>query len=525
MLRDVDRASFQDAVGAAACAEGIECVRRGAVVQMAWEASQQLLTGTVRDGGGDIRTVSASFRASVGFPLRFRAGHCSCAAGINCAHVAALVIAATDESALPLPAATARRSALPWEQSLDSLLAAPRLTNAGGSDEGTPLGIELSLVPNTSDPGRYRGYHARQRADDSIRRLRLQARVVQRGRSGSWIAGNLTWSRLDYLLLRGEYPTAHVRLLQELYALYRASAAAQPLSYYGYDDHKHLDLSACESRQLWPVLEQAHDVGLPVVYPGKRGRVPPPGSAELCLDVTRDAANALLIAPVIRTAEGADAVPLRFIGSDGHGVVFADRAQASQAEHARFLLARLSAPVPAQLQHLALAGEQLVIPAAEQPAFLSRYYPRLRRMATVISSDGSFTPPRISDPRLVLRAAYSGAHDVEVRWEWAYQVGDGELRAPLRPDAAEFRDLAAEARVLATLDLPTTPRETPRTLHGLDTMVFSTEVLPLLSARDGFGSRCPGADRTTGRRATPCGSAFPRANSTASRTGSTSASP
>ena len=482
-------------MGSAASAEGTECVRRGAVVQMAWEASQQLLTGTVRDAGGDIRTVSASFRASSGFPRRFRVGHCSCTTGTNCAHVAALVIAAIDESTLPAPQVTARRSALPWEQSLDSLLAAPRITDGDAlGDDGTPLGIELSLVPNTPDPARHAAYYARHdpAADDPARRLKLQARVVQRGRSGAWIAGNLTWSRLDYLLLRGEYPAAHVRLLHELYALYRAGATAQRLSYYGYGDQRYLDLSACESRQLWPVLEQAHATGLPMVYPGKRGPVPPPGSAELCLDVTSDVTSdvtgegaALLIAPVIRTADGTDAVPLRFIGSDGHGVVFAEPAQARQAEHARFRLARLSAPVPAQLQHLALAAEPLVVPAAGRAAFLARYYPRLRRMARVISSDGSFTPPQIPDPRLVLRAAYSGDHDVEVSWEWAYHVGDAELRAPLEADAAGFRDPAAEARVLAALDLPAVSPGIPQSLHGLDTMVFTTEVLPLLSARDG----------------------------------------
>ena len=84
-LRDVDLASFRAAVGPEGCADGACAVARGAVVQMAWEASQQLLTGTVRDSGvkpgGEIRTVSASFRASPGFPLRFREGYCSCASG------------------------------------------------------------------------------------------------------------------------------------------------------------------------------------------------------------------------------------------------------------------------------------------------------------------------------------------------------------------------------------------------------------------------------------------------------------
>jgi superfamily II DNA or RNA helicase len=505
VLRDVDLASFRAAVGPAGCAEGTDAVRRGAVVQMAWEASQQLLTGTVRDGGGDLRTVSASFRASTSFPLRYRAGHCSCAIGVNCAHVAALVIAATDEALQPeresgVPAS--RRSTLPWEQSLDSLLGTPRPADAADDEgaepggTGAPLAIELSLVPNTPEPAsRYAAYYGRQEADDGTSRLRLQARLVTRGRSGAWIAGNLTWSRLDYLLLRDEYPVAHVRLLHELYALCRASATARQ-SYFGYGyayggDQRYLDLSGCESRQLWPVLEQAHAAGLPLVYPRRQGLVPPPGTAELCLDVTSDVTDegtALLIAPIVKTPDGGDFVPLRFIGAEGHGAVLADRAQARsrQPEQARFRLARLAAPVHRQLQQLAIDGERLVVPPAGQAAFLSRYYPRLRRMAPVISSDGSFTPPRISEPRLVLSAEYSGAHDVDLRWEWAYQVGDAELRAAVGSRPAEFRDPAAEARVLAgvDLDLPERARFSAAALHGLDTMVFSTEVLPLLSGRD-----------------------------------------
>src|ERR1700721_3513109 len=104
-LRDVDLASFRAAVGPAGCANGASAVQRGAVLQLAWEASQQLLTGTVRDGGGEIRTVSASFRASSGFPLRFRQGYCSCAKGPNCGHAPALRLAATDETLPPVPAA------------------------------------------------------------------------------------------------------------------------------------------------------------------------------------------------------------------------------------------------------------------------------------------------------------------------------------------------------------------------------------------------------------------------------------
>src|ERR1700756_799347 len=385
-LRDVYLASFRAAIGPEGCADGAVAVQRGAVVQMAWEASQQLLTGTVREGagqvrGGEIRTVSASFRASPGFPLRFREGYCSCARGTNCVHVAALVLAATDETLLPAPTAAgtaARRSALPWEQSLDSLLAAPPTHSASATSEVTanaPLAVELSLVHVAPEPVRYPSYSTdngrhEPPVEDPVRKFKLQARLVQPGRLGGWVAGSLSWSRLDFMLLRDEFPEAHVRLLHELYALYRASSAAQhsSSSYYGYSsagygDQKFLALSACEPRQLWPLLEQAHAVGLPFVYRGKQGTVPPPGTAELCLDVTTDGTT-LLIAPVIKTGESADAVPLRFVGSEGHGVIYTDRALAGgreggQGELARFRLARLTHPVPAQLPHLALADEPL----------------------------------------------------------------------------------------------------------------------------------------------------------------------
>ncbi len=512
VLRDVDLASFKASVGADGFADGTAAVTRGAVVQMAWEASQQLLTGTVRDAGGEIRTVSASFRASHGFPLRFKQGYCSCAAGANCVHVAALVLAATDETLQPAsPGGTARRSTLPWEQSLDSLLGTPQETEPP-ADAGTalaPLAVELTLVQNSPENSRYPSYstHVRQQqlADDATRKLKLQARLVQPGRLGGWVAGNLSWSRLDYMLLRDEFPPAHVRLLHELFALHRASSTQQgyysSFSYGGYGgDQKYLDLSACESRQLWPVLDQAYAAGLPFVYRGKQGTVPAPGTAELTLDVTSDETT-LLIAPVIKTADSTDAVPLRFIGGEGHGVIYTDRAHAGHGEHSRFRLARLAHPVPAQLQHLALVDERLVVPESGQAAFLSKYYPRLRRMAAVTSSDGSFTAPEISEPALVVHAAYGRNHQVDVRWEWAYQVGGTELRATLGALPDPFRDPAAEAQVLGGIGLPPGLPGVPERATGQGTAPWVPGDTPAgawatagLPGGGAPGGRPPGAD-------------------------------
>jgi superfamily II DNA or RNA helicase len=564
ILRDADLASIRDAIGSESYARGIDAARRRAVIQVHWNPSEQLLTGTVRDGAGaapgtgrrgaaaqreEIRTVSAEFRASAGFPLRFRIGYCSCSQGVNCRHVAALVANATDESAASAgQLAVPRRSSLPWEESLDSLLAAtssagpPGLADAA-DDAATRLAIELSLVrhleqragehPGSRHVASYGGAggHGGIRGAAPERPLmRLQARIVQLGRSGGWIAGNLSWSRIDYMTIRDEYPAAHVRLLHELYAIYRADT--NPYHDYGYSysgnnghDLKNIDLAACESRQLWNLLDEAVSLGLPLVYPRKLGQIPAPGVARLCLDITTDGTS-LLVTPLVsappteaglpggsalagESAPGAAAsppalVPLRFTGSAGHGVVYADAAQALLGERARFRLARLAKPVAPQLQRLALAGEHFAVPEADRASFTMRYYPRLARMATMTSSDGSFAASRLRDPTLVLHADYRDGHDVRVDWEWAYEVAGQVLRlAHASPAADGFRDPEAERRVMAGLTLPSAISlrglslpgrpggpdrhvPLPSRLTEMDTMWLTTQVLPLLSGQPGL---------------------------------------
>jgi superfamily II DNA or RNA helicase len=524
ILRDVDVGSVRDTIGVDRYAEGSEAARQRAVIQMHWNPSEQTLTGIVHDwarkrtpgpgeGPGEVRTVSAEFRASAGFPLRFRVGYCSCAEGDNCRHVAALVVAATDESAgaAVQPGRSLRHSSLPWEESLNTLLAAARSPALPGLDDidddiSTRLAIELSLVRQperaTAYPGSRHLPGSRGSAPEPPR-MRLQARIVQTGRNGGWIAGNLSWSRIDYMTIRDEYPASHVRLLHELYAIYRAGTNPYHDNGYGYSgyghDLKNIDLAACESRQLWNLLDEAASIGLSLVYPRKLGEVPAPGSAKLCLDVTSDGTS-LLVAPVIQPGSEPQPglnpnalVPLRFVGTAGHGVIYTDRAQAGLGERARFLLARLTKPAPPQLQRLALAGEHFSVPESDRASFTLRYYPRLARMATMTSSDGSFAAPQIHDPTLILRADYGDDHDVQLTWEWGYEVAGQVLKAPLHGGTATdgFQDREAEHRVLSSLTLPSalSPDRTglaASRLTGLDTMWFTTQALPLLSGQQGL---------------------------------------
>jgi superfamily II DNA or RNA helicase len=453
----------------------------------------------VHGRGGDFYATTAYFSSIDGLSLKFEQGECSCPVGFNCKHVAALVLTAMGTEH---PQAASRRNARPltWEQSLGSLLQF-RPAGPANRPSGTPLAVELTLSAGAR-PTPARGSAATGAPP------RLLARVVAPGKNG-WVGGGLSWTKLSSLPYYGDYLASHVRLLQEMYAVYRSRSSRSGYNPYG--EEKSIDLSAFESRQLWTMLDEADTIGLRLVHGKKRlGAVGRYSPAQLCLDVSRsELSGKLVITPVIRVdGSDLDAAPIRFIGTEGHGLIYVDRAEAQASAdqgdwHLR--LAKLATTVSPQLQNMALENQRLEIPAAEESRFRDEYYPRLRHMATVISSDESFTPPPISDPTLVLRASFSADHDLSVSWEWAYEVGDSRVRAPLHdvPSDAGYRDPDQERTVLANLDVPldrfglrSADEEQTLAPHaalrGIDTMRFTTEMLPLLAGQPGVAVEISG---------------------------------
>jgi superfamily II DNA or RNA helicase len=493
-ILDLNLASLRRSVDAGTYARGTEYARRREVLQAVWDPAGDALRGLVRGHENKVYRTAAFFSLTPGLPAEFELGECSCPVEFDCKHVVALVLSAlvpgTPGRSLPEgPQAPA------WERSLDSLL------SPGGSARSgtTPLAIELALAVS---PGQARPEQTGRRVP-----LRLIARLVRPGKNGGWVGADLGWGKLEMLRYSGDYREEQVRLLRELYVLYQARAARGGYYAYPYGDDRSMEFSSIASQQLWPLLDEAAAAGLQLVYQGKRGVLARYEAAEFCLDVTRGRADGLQIVPVIRAGDETAAVPVAFIGADGHGAVCVDPAEVASGEPGswRFWLARLARPVPPPLQRMALEGQSLQVPAGEQSRFRDRYYPRLRHAAAVISSDGSFIPPAIFGPDLVLRASYHGEHELDVSWEWAYRVADSPLRAPLEAAGLDdgYRDVAAERALLARLDLPldrysllgpragasaaAPPALAPHTrLTGIDTMRFTTELLPLLADEPGL---------------------------------------
>ena len=496
MVQGLDATTVASAVDGQTYARGVAYASQRAVQHMEWEGADRVLRAVVRGSGGNYYQTAVYFEPLRDAKLAFAFGECTCPVEFNCKHVVAVALTASSATGPVAAAARPQPPAPPsWEQGLAALLG-PARPGSQPAEDAVPLAIELSLSLSPPAAGAV--------ATRVPAAPKLLARLVRAGRSG-WVNGGLSWGRLDSPYYYGDYQASHVQLLRELYVLHRAHNPAP--SYYPRED-KSIDLAALSGRRLWSWLDEAAEAGLQLVHARKRlGTVERYGHATLCLDVTAgDSPGALVIVPILRLAEveepDGDAMPVLFFGAEGHGVVYVSRTQTAHEPNPaewQFRLARLTHPAPFPLQRMVLGDQLLSVPAGQQARFSTEFYPRLRHLAQVVSSDGSFTPPTISAPTLVLRAAYGEDHDLTLGWEWAYDMGDEQVRAPLAPsDSASqaYRDLAQEKAVLDALDVPLggfgLPGEGPGEdlapsgrLRGLDTLRFTTEVLPLLTDAPG----------------------------------------
>jgi superfamily II DNA or RNA helicase len=501
-LGDLELRALERTFGAKAFERARSYARRDRVLSLDWDPDERVLVAEVLGHGAVYETI-AYFDDREDGRLGFVEGECSCPIGYDCKHVAAIVIAAIEAQAIPglslvdacesesrevaaapgLPAPVVERAPSTWEQPLRALVAG-RFAPA----TGTPLAVELGLTaPRHPDQGQ----------------PKLMARLMRPGARGGWVNGSLDWNGLDSWHVRdGRYRDDHLALVRQLHAVYRMRDGRGSY-HYGYGNQRSIELSACDSAQLWPLLREAARLGLPLIHAHPQlGEVPPVLDGELVIDVARVGAAERSVAVVLRIGErpADDLVPVRAIGAAAHGLVCAERSDVEAGQDParwRLRLVRLATQAEPQLERMLLSGERLMIPEAELDRFAMDLCPALRRIAPVVSSDGSFEPPAVSEPALVLQARYGAGTEVEVGWAWAYEVGSSTRWTPLAYDGglAGFRDHEAEHERLREIVLEGIGLEqlglidqngrpvagSPVALRGVAGMRLTTEVLPALA--------------------------------------------
>jgi superfamily II DNA or RNA helicase len=501
VLTPAEVESLRRFVGSATFTRGQAYARQGAVRRVRWTEDGACAFGEVQGGARSPYGVTAIVRRSTSGRIVGIDAVCTCPVEINCKHAVALLLANRDAppASAPTPAPRPRSSAertppskrttkAPrWETPLQIFMSA----NASGPAESDPdwlppaeIGLQFELVLTTpkSAPA----------SNTSAAGIRV--RPVLRSPSGRWVRTGISWSNLDYLSYRRSVTgrtAEHLTVLSELLALSRVVIGRSYAS-----SAESVWLQAINSRRLWDLLVEARDLQLPLIHSGRQAgpvdlRIAP---ASVTLEATRSDGR-LELRPRVAVDDGD--VPLGsslLIGTPAHGIAWWN-GPTDRAAGAHLVMAPFAAPVDDHLRRF-LASTPLRVPPPDEERFLLDFYPRLRRRIDVRSSDGSVDLPAPPAARILLTAAHSEGHRVELTWTrgaagsgWRERLWDASKGTGNR--LAENSIVDAVMKVVGSVPglVETTifgERLAPgAVLDGMAAVLFVSELLPALSEIDG----------------------------------------
>ena len=498
--RELTNAVIQRTVGERSFANGLTYARTGRVVHVRVDDNGRLVFGSVLGNRPSPYSVIVTPAAHGG---RWT-GHCTCPVGVDCKHVAAVLVAAREAAgaavagvvvagggSLSSPTGSTQSA---WEGALGGLVAA-RTARRPPAQERFALQVEIVRTPG---PRR-----------DAPGATRLRLRPVRVGASGAWVRTGATWADVSRDSLYGGYSlTGHGmgstderarRQLDVLRAIL-ATFEVNQRAHYGYREVVvHLDELGLAA---WSLLAQAKAAGLDLVLTGLAA---PPvevlDPVRVLVDLTaapEGLAKGAVLRAVVRA--GDREVPredIELMGEPAHGVLAVepvgvvglsgrsspyDEALAFVDREPAPVLAPLEAPLDEHVDRLLRSGVELAIPAADLPRFLRGYLPALRQVVEVVSSDSSVALPQTVGPELALTVTYGSEHEVDLTWAFSYGGEDTHLGSD---EDDLFRDPEAERRLLDELSGPVRELLGPdhgagSQLTGMESVAVTREVLPRL---------------------------------------------
>ncbi len=486
----VDAVSIVRLVGRAAADRARAYQRLGAVDDLQWEAPSQRLSSRVQ--GSEFPAYECIVTLAPGTngfstPLT---GYCSCPVGGNCKHIAATLLASNlahvtspDSSARqqgdPQPSSSTTGSQPSWKTALSAIQNAGSGNGAGvdgrggsGKSHATPLGLMFEVREQTRrsrDSWRGPTSHtvtATTPAGGGVRRLGVRPAI--RSASGNWVKANVTWTSFAYQSQRLNLDAGQSRWFSEFAALSRAT----PAVFMGHETDW-IFLDDFTSPLLWPLLDEAARLGIPLLAGKKDAAVTRGETAAVTLDAASDSKGKLTLSPVV--AIDGQPVAAAHVGAIGdHGIYsYSFRPQLA------IVFAPSAEPLGTERRALLASTKPLVIPKKDVDEFLTGYYPTLRRRVEVTTANASITLPLIEPAELVLTASFAAAHSLTLDWNWRGDADDA-ARQPIL-----FRATAALRGT--PLDVPGRPLATREsvTIAGLDAALFSEKTLPALEALDG----------------------------------------
>lgn len=401
-------------------------------------------------------------------------GVCSCPVKFDCKHAVALLIAGVTHENPQSVIAGPRRA--PWKKTLGDIFT---------HSEGNPVALAFKYSDRARTPPATRMPRTGESpSPGGASHTSLAVRPVTKGKRGTWIAGDVAWSRLRSGYIPDASPR-HVAILDELRVLYESSAPYQSLGAW-------LSLTSMRSPSLWPLLTRAVSAGIPLIDESTGHPVlleTTAGSADVTIRTTAD--GNLLIRAELAHPDAETTRPFVPIGTPPHGIAW---------RHAGAIhLAPLAAPASEPWARLHRSPSGILVPATDREDFEKEMLPSIAREGWA-SPDASYTPTPPPPPALLLTVGYVPAASagalpqLSLQWSWHY-AGDGatpraprlalDRRNPSRDWEAENALMTAATTILRSLPRTLEPADSSRLrpraeLRGTDVVTFLEDSLPRL---------------------------------------------
>lgn len=456
----IDLANILRVTDSGSVDRGRSYARGGMVIRVGWNEEFTALSADVRGSGNAVYrcVVRLSVESEI---AQISSASCTCPVQLGCKHIVAVVLTCNDTRRESEP--VIETAAAPtWRALLDG---SPKPRGA------VTLALGLEVRHRAA-----RGVHqwaARPVRPATVRdvvkgegELLLGMRPLMQSEStGAWIQGNASW---DAVRRPGtQFLPEQVRWFTELLSISRDSLLSGTAGNW-------LILDQVESGLLWAHLRAGIELGIPIISAHKSFSVSLAESGVVAAEVERLSDGGLSVAAKIALdGHDIDAEAVHTIGRSGIYAVVPVRARA------RVTLAEV--PLSPVVHALINARTSLLVPPAEEGAFVRDAYPALARQIA-IRTVGTVELPPVPVPTATLSIAHHPGDRVSYAFEWAYR---GYGRFPFAPTSDSVRDDAAEQdarRAVETLWTATTSTQFHETgtFHDIEAAEFVTHIVPAL---------------------------------------------
>ncbi|MGO2081327.1 DEAD/DEAH box helicase [Glutamicibacter arilaitensis] len=457
------------------------------VVDVEFDEDAQQIEGTVTESGEEYAPMIQVRLDNEEWKID--SCECTCDAPGICSHIAALAIISNKIASQPrtLPAQEEKLNTV-WSQQIDSWFEESEPGPADGllgsqHDAVVPMALQFLLF-DSKDTTQQQQWMPTGTIPHPTRnkRFRLGVRPMVRNTEGRWVRGQLRWTTLGFKT----YGWNLLRAQHHWFTRFASMARSDTQLQFKVDEDW-LFLDEYASDLLWPLLEQADELGIPLITTRNEQRVRIVDPASFSMRASLNEQH-LQLDGVLHIANQ----DLVLEPEAPSGVIAEHGFYAQLAQPDEIWLAPSLEPIPDAHRRWYVDRRPVTVPKSEINNFFESSYPRLARRFELRSTSEELELPVLNPPYVQVTVAYKREFNEKDEPNDTASV-DFEIRYPGIPSDQEVYDFEAEEllrsavhEVFEAHEEGGNPSLSPKFYARDDTIDFVTEILPELEQLPGI---------------------------------------